>query len=242
MRTNLVLIFLDDIMTKITMPFSVIVLGTLPIFSFAQIPVVHKQLAPAGWFVLSSAEGDLNKDGKPDIALVIEKQKIDVQILKENGKVLHNNPRKLMVLFNTIQGYKPVAENAMLPPAEQQNSCLMDPLAETEGVVIKKHLLSIEFSYFMSCGGWEWPKHRYTFRWQNKKFELIGFDYSSFHRASGEETHKSYNFSTKKRKEIMGGNMFEDSKTQIKWSNFQSKFNFTLQNINFDDFYTQFNY
>ena len=94
----------------------------------------------------------------------------------------------------------------------------------------------------MSCGGWEWPRHNYAFRWQNNGFELIGFDYYSFHRASGDETNKSYNFSTMKRKEIVGGNMFDIRKSQTKWSNFKSHQKFTLANINFADFYSQFEY
>lgn len=230
------------IMKKITPRIFPLLLSSLPIFAFAQVPQQYSQLAPIGWSVLSGASGDLNKDGRSDIALVLEKKKTDLPLTKDNGEALHNNARKLVVFFKTPQGYKLVAENQSLPVAEQPNLCLLDPLAESEGIAINKGILSIEFSYFMSCGGWEWPRHNYAFRWQNNGFELIGFDYYSFHRASGDETNKSYNFSTMKRKEIVGGNMFDIRKSQTKWSNFKSHQKFTLANINFADFYSQFEY
>lgn len=229
-------------MIKIIRYISAFTLGSLPILGFTQIPKQYTQLAPAGWMVLSGASGDLNNDGRNDIALILEEKKTDHPLSKENGKALHNNKRKLSVFLNTTQGYTLTAENLTIPVAEQPNSCLLDPLAEADGVSINKGVLSIGFSYFMSCGGWEWPRHHYAFRWQNNHFELIGFDYYSFHRASGEETNKSYNFSTMKRKEIVGGNMFETHKTQTKWNNFKTNQKLTLTNINFDDFYSQFEY
>lgn len=227
-------------MQKITHKINIFLFGSLPVFCFAQIPDIYKQITPVGWTVLSGAQGDLNKDSKNDIALILEKNQTDHPVLKDDGTALHNNQRKLAVFFKTAQGYKLAAENHTLPPAEQPNTCLLDPLSESEGITIHKGILSLELSYFMACGGWEWPRHTYIFRWQNQQFALIGFDYYSFHRASGEETNKSYNFSTKKRKEILGANMFENTQTQ--WTDFKSTANLTLQNINFDDFYTQFNY
>ena len=214
----------------------------LPCYLQAQNPAQAKLLAPKGWDILMAATGDLNKDQLQDIAMIVEKQKVDIVAKDEDGKIIHDNPRKILVFFKTAQGYQQVSENNSIPVAEQANSCLLDPLAEADKLKISKGILKVHFSYFMACGGWEWPRHSYTFRWQNKRFELIGFDYSSFHRASGEETSKSYNFLTHKRKEILGGNTFEESKTQIKWTNFKTPQTLTLNNINFDDFYTQFEY
>ena len=208
----------------------------------AQVPSTAKSLAPQGWDILMATTGDLNKDQMPDIAMIVEKQKVDVVTYDDDGKVVHNHPRQLIVFFKTAKGYQRIVENNSIPVAQQPNSCLLDPLAEAEDIQISKGNLLVHFSYFMACGGWEWPRHSYTFRWQNQRFDLIGFDYNSFHRASGEETSKSYNFSTLKRKEIVGGNMFEDVKTQTKWSSFKAPQQVTLKNINFDDFYTQFEY
>ncbi|OTG82803.1 hypothetical protein B9T33_04975 [Acinetobacter sp. ANC 5054] len=227
---------------KISQIILVASLISLSVQLLAEVLALAKPLAPKGWNILMATTGDLNKDQMSDVAMIIEKQKNDIIHKNEDGKIIHDNPRKLIVFFKTAQGYQQIVENSSIPVAEQPNSCLLDPLAETEGVVIKKGNISIDFSFFMSCGGWEWPRHNYTFRWQNQRFDLIGFDYNSFHRASGEETSKSYNFSTLKSKEILGGNMFEDTQTQTKWSTFKAPQQLTLKNINFDDFYTQFEY
>lgn len=199
------------------------------------------KLVPNGWKILSSSEGDLNKDNRADITMIIEKLKPDVLIKDDDGKAIHNNPRKLLVFLKHQTGYQLATENKTIPVAEEKNSCLEDPLAETDGVKINKGILTLELSYFMSCGGWEWPRHAYTFKWQNNDFQLIEFDYNSFYRNSGEMTNKSYNFSTSKLKEIIGDNMFEGGIPKTKWSTFKAKQAFTLTNINFDNFYNQFN-
>ena len=180
---------------------------------FAEPPKHIKQLVPKGWDILYFSEGDLNKDNQADIAMMIEKQKPDIVIKNDDGRILNNHPRMLLVLFKDKSNYKIVAKNTTLPVAEIESSCLMDPLGEvSDGVFIKNGTLTVDFSYFMSCGGWEWPRHFYTFRWQKNHFKLIGFDYQSFHRATGEEAASSYNFSTLKVKKTHGGNHFEGGK------------------------------
>ena len=217
-------------------------LCTVPSLSYAKPSPVITKLVPNGWKILSSSEGDLNKDNRADVAMIIEKLKTDVIVNADNGKAIHNNPRKLLVFLKQNTGYQLVTENTTIPVAEAENSCVEDPLAETDGMTINRGILSLNFSYFMSCGGWEWPRHAYTFRWQNNDFQLIGFDYSSFYRNSGEMTHKSYNFSTSKLKEIVGDNMFEGGQPKTKWSTFKNDQTFTLDKLNFDDFYDQFNH
>lgn len=205
-------------------------------------PAVAK-LAPQGWKVLISTEGDLNKDSLADVAMIVEKLKPDIVVKDDDGKAIHNHPRQLMVFFKTVKGYQHIATNKKIPVAEQKNSCLVDPIEESaDGLKIKNGVLSVDFSYFMSCGGWEWPRHFFTFRWQQNQFKLIGFNYNSFYRNTGEETSKSYNFSTLKLKETHGNNAFEGGKPKTTWTNFKAPPNLNLNTINFDDFYSQFKY
>ena len=118
-----------------------------------------------GFQILFSSEGDLNKDQRTDLAMIIEKKTPDRIVKDDEGNMIYNNPRQLWVFLNTPKGYQRVAESHTLPVAERANSCLMDPLGEPEhGVLIKNGLLKVDFSYFSSCGSWEWPRHTYTFR------------------------------------------------------------------------------
>jgi hypothetical protein len=53
---------------------------------------------PKGWVVFDSASGDLNKDGKADLALVIQ-HKDSVAWVNDFGDTVLTNPRMLVVLF-----------------------------------------------------------------------------------------------------------------------------------------------
>jgi len=61
----------------------------------AQVPSTAKSLAPQGWNILMATTGDLNKDQMPDVAMIVEKQKVDVATYDDDGKVVHNHPRQL---------------------------------------------------------------------------------------------------------------------------------------------------
>ena len=202
-----------------------------------------QSLIPSGWSILDSGQGDLNQDGQPDLALIIEENNPNNIRKDSDDRKINLNPRHLLVFFNNKHRYQLIARNKNLPTADDaESSCSLDPLAESNGIEIRKGLLTIEFSYFMACGGWEWPQHTYTFRYQKQKMHLIGFDYSSFHRSSGEQSASSYNFSTLKVKRTTGGNQFEGGQAKSTWSSFKQKQPLFLNEIKFDHFHTQFEY
>ena len=68
----------------------------------------------------------------------------------------------------------------------------------------------------MSAGSWSVTQNTYTFRFQNQKLELIGFDNNSFMRNSGDQEKLSINFSTNKVKIIAGGNIFDEKANKPK--------------------------
>ncbi len=163
--------------------------------------------------------GDLNKDGKKDVVLIVEKTDPKNMIYNEGLGVdtLNCNPRKIMVLFYTKSGYEKVVENIEFVPSENSSvsPCLADPL-EDGYVEIKKGVLRVSFNYWLSCGSWEMSTNTYVFRYQNDQVELIGFDYSSIHRASGEIREGSFNFMTMKKELKTGGNIADDSEENVK--------------------------
>ena len=213
----------------------VILLSSITSHLFAQSddPVIPasgvnvKSFIPKGWKMISDSKGDLNKDGIADEALVI--QNTNPKNIKANeegrmgGDTLNINPRMLIVLFKNAKGtYNLALKNIAFIPRQNDtvSTCLLDPLLESDGITVYKGLLKIQYKYFYSCGGWEVTTDAYSFRYQNQKFELIGYDYYSMHRSSGEESSSSINFSTLKQNSTSGGNVFseETSKPKTVWN------------------------
>lgn len=181
---------------------------------------------PKGWKIIYRAKGDLNKDHLPDEAIIIQNTNPE-NIIKNEGMgidKLNLNPRMLLVLFKTSGNYSLQSKNAIFIPTEnnEENTCLADPLEETGAINIKNGTLTLSYQYWLSCGSYWVNNADYTFRFQNQKMELIGFDAESYSRSSGEQTTTSVNFSTRKKSETSGGNMFSDkiNKPKTVWKKF----------------------
>lgn len=174
-----------------------------------------KDFVPVGWKKAALASGDLNKDGMNDMVVIIEnKSPLNFKVNTALGSdTLNLNPRILLILFGTLNGSYTIGEinrNFIPSPGDEESPCLADPLEEGGGIEIQKGVLKLKLQYWLSCGSWYVTKKIYSFRYQHNQFELIGYDVEDYHRSSGETTGKSINFSTKKKCEITGGNMFSD--------------------------------
>ncbi|WP_130802800.1 hypothetical protein [Acinetobacter ihumii] len=202
-------------------------------------PAQYQQFIPKQWKILQTVKGDLNRDGQEDIVLVIEEN--NPKNILTNDRLgspkLNINPRVLLVLFKTNQGYQLISKNQQLPSANDAESpCLADPL-EDGGVSISKGILKINLNYWLSCGSWYVTNNTFSFRYQDRAFKLIGFDQMSFHRASGDESHLSINFSTGKLKKISGENEFKDTPQPAKtiWKNLKKQYDLKLESIDFKE-------
>ncbi|SOD18328.1 hypothetical protein [Pedobacter xixiisoli] len=228
---------------------SIISLIIITQFSFAQSdnPLIKKtaskatDFVPKGWKLIAEAKGDLNKDGLEDVALVIENTN-PKNIINNSGKLgdpeLNTNPRCLLVAFKKPNGwYELFAKNTTFipPPNAEDAPCLLDPFGENGYMEIVKGLLKIHFQNFYSCGAWEIYNFEYIFRYQHQKFELIGYNKSSMHRSSGEQTNTTVNFSTLKMNYTSGSNAFKDSaRPKTIWKNLKPKRLFELSTIHQD--------
>ena len=176
-----------------------------------------EDFVPKHWSAIMKVDGDLNKDGLTDTALIVEQENPNNISITEYNDTLNTNPRALLVLFKQENGtYKLTAKNDkgfIEPPKE--NSSLLDPLGEGD-INIKNNTLRLKFQYFFSAGSWYITNVEYVFRYQNSHFELIGVETNSFHRATGEETIVSFNLSTNKLETTMGGNVFEEKENNPK--------------------------
>ena len=176
-----------------------------------------EDFVPKHWSAIMKVDGDLNKDGLTDTALIVEQENPNNISITEYNDTLNTNPRALLVLFKQENGtYKLAAKNDkgfIEPPKE--NTSLLDPLGEGD-INIKNNTLRLKFQYFFSAGSWYITNVEYVFRYQNSHFELIGVETNSFHRATGEETIVSFNLSTNKLETTMGGNVFEEKENNPK--------------------------
>ena len=125
------------------------------------------EFIPAGYDLFSRCEGDLNKDGLPDVVLMIkgtEKSKwVDDAV---RGR-LDRNRRGLVILFKREGGYELIAENDECFSSENEDGgAYYAPELRLE---INKNRLVVLYAHGR-YGFWE-----YIFRYQNNDFELIGY-------------------------------------------------------------------
>lgn len=170
---------------------------------------------PNGWTLLDSTQGDLNKDNHNDLVIIIQ-HKDSVTIIKNdfdyNDTVL-TQPRILIILFHnqTINQYQLLAQsNSFILNHDKPN--MDEPYQD---ISISNGVLKIDFHIFMNMGGWGMSNNSYKFRYQDNQFVLIGADYNSVNRGSGETEERSYNFMTKKVKVATG--TIESDKQKIVW-------------------------
>ena len=223
---------------KLFIILSLFLISSIYIFAenFPQKAKTIDDFIPKGWKRISSTNGDLNKDKLEDAVIVIEKE--DKKNIKKNDSLgsdyLNLNPRILLVLFKQKDGtYTLVSKNdkGFIPsPNSEDEPTLEDTF---DSISIKNNTFRINFNYFYSAGSWGTSRTNYIFRYQNNKFELIGFSESSFMRNSGEEEELSINFSTNKVKTTTGGNVFEGNvnNPKSKWKTVNFKRKYTLDEM-----------
>ena len=211
--------------------------------SFPQKAKSINDFVPKGWKILKDengsnfiVKGDLNKDNLEDVAIIIEKD--DKKNIKKNDSFgpeeLNLNPRILLVLFKEKDGtYTLAAKNDkgfIKSEGDEEATALADTLSD---ISIKNNVLKIVFNYFMSAGSWWTSTEVYIFRFQNNRFELIGYENNGFMRNTGEEEGVSINFSTNKKKTTTGGNISggNENNPKVKWENINIKKKFILDEM-----------
>ncbi|WP_162795945.1 hypothetical protein [Pedobacter nanyangensis] len=145
---------------------------------------------PKGFVLFNTVKGDLNKDGLQDVVLIVkgtDKSKIIVNRFEER---VDRNRRGIIILMNKRGRYELAIRNLDCFSSENEDGGVYFP--PELGVQIEKGNLYIQYSHGR-YGYW-----RYTFRFRNADFELIGYDSSdNFGPRIDRET--SMNFLTKKK-------------------------------------------
>lgn len=186
----------------------------IPPVTYPDIPrqaVRLEEFVPEGWKLEARADGDLNRDGLSDSALVLHMD--DPRNLVSSDwdpeQKYDSNPRMLIIAFARKDGEYDLAaaDHQLIPRLENQNQ--EDPF---DGVEIANGALRVNMHVFMSAGGWWMGTYRYTFRWQDGAFKLIGFDRDGVTRNSGETDAVSINYLTG-RKLVKSGSIESDKET-----------------------------
>jgi hypothetical protein len=130
--------------------------------------------APAGWAIVTRRSGDLNADGRDDLALLM-RMRDPANVLPvpagERTERFDTNPHVLAVaLAERGGGYRLAASNHRLFPRPIQPFTGEDPLDE-ETIRIERGTLLVWFGYLRGQAS-------YRFRWEKGAFRLIGYESS----------------------------------------------------------------
>lgn len=177
---------------------------------FAQPPLKKDpaDFLPNGYVIFEKIYGDLNKDGIDDLVFIIKGTDKDKIVREEYRGVLDRNRRGIIVLWKEKNGYREIVKNYDCFSSENEDGGVYFP--PELSVEISKGKLYLHYSHGR-YGYW-----KYTFRYKNPDFELIGYDSSSdFGPIIQRET--SINFLTKKKqiRENINQNPYQESGDEI---------------------------
>ncbi|WP_238319596.1 hypothetical protein [Xanthomonas maliensis] len=161
-------------------------------------------LVPKDWRVERRLQGDLDRDGRPDLVLVL-KMTDPANVLQVDDltpEPLDTNPRLLVAaLADPAGGYRTIAQDHALIPRRESN--YQDDALDEDGVaggggvsIDKAGALIVTLTQFASMGSWQMGDTSFSFRYQDGCLRLIGYDRSIVQRNTGDTYGLSINYLT----------------------------------------------
>ena len=178
--------------------FSTFSLALISVIAFGQ-PVLKQNandFIPQGFVLSGTSIGDLNKDGVDDKVLLIKGTDKGAYEKNEFGEFVDRNRRGIIVLFKKDNQYQMVLKNLNCFSSENEDGGVY--YAPELSLEINKGNLYIHYAHGR-YGYW-----KYTFRYRNSDFYLIGYDSSEGGEVVEKET--SINFLSKKKQEKVNTN------------------------------------
>ncbi|MDN4165741.1 hypothetical protein QWY31_09520 [Cytophagales bacterium LB-30] len=179
---------------------------------------IRKEIS-LNWIVRDTTSGDLNKDGRTDIALVIQNNNKNHYKIENNGlgyDSINENERYLLIFFKTNTGYTLFNTIDSIIP-EHDSPTISDPYS---GIMISNGLLHVGYHYWANAGSWLMFNTEYIFQFLNEDFFLIGIEHDSMDRGTMEREKVSINFITRKMlivNTIPEGENGEEEKSNSEW-------------------------
>lgn len=182
-----------------------------------------EDFAPAGWVVEARAEGDLDGDGKADLAVVLRGTDPRLRVKNEGlgPNEVDTNPRVIAVAVSHDGRYRLAASNATLIPRNDIPT-REDPFYR-EGFGILNKALRVELTLFMSAGGWGSSNIAFIFRLDGDDLRAIGYDRTDIQRNSGETETISVNYLTGRMSRSKGSIEGDPGKEKKSWSRIAAK-------------------
>ena len=131
-----------------------------------------RALVPAGYRVVETIRGDLDRDGREDVVLLVKATDPAGIVDDERGGKVDRNRRGLVIAFRHGDRYDLALKNLACFSSENEDGGVYFA-PELSVSVMKNGTLSLHYSHGR-YGYWI-----YKFRWQQGAFELIGYDGSS---------------------------------------------------------------
>ena len=195
--------------------------GALPPVAYPSLPDRAAGAAgfvPAGWLLEASASGDIDRDGRSDLAMVL-RMNDPANVIPGGtegfcGDTLDTNPRIVAVaLAEAAGGYRlGTSDNELMP--RRDNPCALDWFGAPE----QKHRARGDPHRSRALherGRLGHGATSFTFRWEDAGLRLIGYDFSNVRRNTGDVTGISINYLTGRAK-LTRGRMGEDRET-VRW-------------------------
>ena len=171
-----------------------------------------EKIVPEGW-EHEEALGDLNKDGVKDLVVLAKPNFKENMQTRDDGYEYNFNPYILAIYFGQAEGdfkqWKQY-ENLFEPDSEWTTN-------DVDVEITERGTLNISTSFFANAGSYGTNQTKYTFRFQNGDFYLIGKESTDMMRNTGEMTTVSENYLTWKRQTIKD-NAFEEVVKKETWS------------------------
>lgn len=165
--------------------------------ALAERGAASRDFVPPGWTLECDKAGDISMDGLPDLVLVLKHTDPANILLNPDGlgeDTINTNPRILaMALGLPGSGYRLVTENHTLIPRH------VDPDVDDfmgDCPEISRGAFKVVIGFFASAGTWWTWNSTFSFRYQDSRLRLIGYDYFSLKRNTGLMHKRSLNYLT----------------------------------------------
>jgi len=162
--------------------------------------------APAGWRIERRIEGDLDGDGLDDLVLIL-RDADPRNVLKNDGlgpPSFDSNPRILVIALRRPQGGYGllVADHALIPRDTEPN--IEDYLEDAAPPTVRRGVLRLGLHLFANAGGSDMSQIGFSFRHDDGRMRLIGYDNHTVNRMSGETEGVSVDYLSGKVKQTKG--------------------------------------